>query len=88
LSVDYNALARAYGLEQAFYPTLKAFKQLGIGATLGYELVKAGELRIVYLTDRRGVIAARDLARFLDSRMDRTCGQAQPRKRRAVAVGR
>jgi hypothetical protein len=86
VSIDYNQLAREYGLEQAFYPVRKAFKQLGVGRTFGYDLVRAGELKITYLSPRRGVIAAKDLARFLHSRMDRTRGQVQPSKRRAAQL--
>jgi hypothetical protein len=68
-SPDYTELARVkYGLCQAAYPTPMAFKQVGVGETLGWELVKRGDLQVIRLTSRKGVVPAWSIAKLLEER--------------------
>jgi hypothetical protein len=65
---DFAALARKLGLDAATYPALAAFKHLGIGESLGWELVAAGKLRAVRLTAKKTIITAESMARLLHER--------------------
>jgi hypothetical protein len=42
---DFAALAKSLGLDAATYPALELFKHLGVGESLGWQLVGAGKLR-------------------------------------------
>jgi hypothetical protein len=68
---DYVEIARSFGLDKATYPVLEAFAHLGVGHTFGYELIKAGALRAIRLSEKKVVVPAVDIAQVLYERQHR-----------------
>jgi hypothetical protein len=65
---DFVAIARSFGLVRAVYPVRQAFAEIGVGNTLGWELISQGELEAIRLTAKKTVVTATSMARFLHSR--------------------
>jgi hypothetical protein len=84
-SPDYIQIARQYGLDLAVYPLDDAFKQVGVSRSYGYELINRGVFKPIRLADRKVVIRATDLAKYLHDHDEQQL-PARPRgRRKAVA---
>jgi len=53
---DFVAIARSFGLDAATYPTAEAFRHLGIGESLGWDLINQGKLRAIRTTSKKTVV--------------------------------
>jgi hypothetical protein len=80
---DFAAYARQLGLDRATYPALEAFKHLGVGESLGWDLIGQGALRSIKLTPKKTVVTAESIAHLLYER-ERT----PPRHRRRSSASR
>jgi hypothetical protein len=78
---DFAALARQLGLDAAVYPVKDAFRHLGVGESLGWDLINQGMLRAIRLTAKKTVITAESIARLLHE-----CEQCPPPSSQADRV--
>jgi hypothetical protein len=82
---DYVALAHQLGLVNATYPALEMFDHLGIGRSLGWQLVADGKLHAIRLTGKKTVTTSVSAAKFLRERQQQPPPQRARGRRKAVA---
>lgn len=66
------------------YPLMQAFARLSIGRVTGYGLISAGQLRS-FTIGRRRYIAARELQRFIRTRIEETARETPEQRAARVA---
>lgn len=63
--VDYLPIAREFGLDQVGYAPKTALQKLDLGSTLGCQLVRDGELDLIKITGKKGIITSVSMARLI-----------------------
>jgi hypothetical protein len=77
--IDLAQFARELGFDQIGYAPKTAFKLLDLGSTLGWRLIRDGELEAVKLTGKKTIITSVSMARLIHRRQQEPARQKRPR---------
>jgi hypothetical protein len=77
-SLDLIALADQYRLNKPFYPIHEAFEILDVGETVGWQLIRTGQLQVIRITTKNLIVPSTSLAQLIHARQ-----QAPPEQKRA-----
>jgi hypothetical protein len=84
-SLDLIALAEQYRLTKPMYPIREAFEILDVGETVGWKLIRSGELEVVRITTKNLIVPSTSLAKLIHARQQ---GPPEQKRKRGNAIAK